>query len=236
MNSAASLKELISRHLDKFPDFDYYLPIIGKAENNEKSHPDITIECCNSLIQGISKSIILGLDPTVVKKELDRGKRENDTDKIFRRSLDLLKKNDDQYEDDFVRRGISLALSISTLRNARGDISHGRAVPKELRSDSSLARVALEMTSSLLRYSLSSFYAGVIEKLEQETTSDVDMDFDLPEVNYNDKRDFNSFLDDLYPLDGKFLYSEALYDLYYEDYLIQLDEFNEGLLEGTEEG
>ena len=38
-------------------------------------------------------------------------------------------------------------------------------------------------------------------------------------------RNFNEFLDEQYPLDGKPRYSRALYDQYSEDYEIQLQDF-----------
>ncbi|VAW31918.1 hypothetical protein MNBD_CHLOROFLEXI01-3647 [hydrothermal vent metagenome] len=99
------LKKLINRHLAEFPEFDYYLPIIEKAEKNEIPHPDICIECCNSLIQGTSKTIIIRLD-NGNRKELDSYK----TDKLIKRALKAIATNDNFYEEDFVRRSISLAL------------------------------------------------------------------------------------------------------------------------------
>ena len=39
----------------------YYVPIIKTAQDNQEKHPDITIECCNSLVQGISKTFIFSL-------------------------------------------------------------------------------------------------------------------------------------------------------------------------------
>ncbi len=125
------LKKLINRHLEDFPEFVYYLPIIDKAERNEIPHPDISIECCNSLIQGICKTIIIRLDPLKTATDL----KKSDTQDLVKPALKLLKHNDDVVEDDFVRRSVSITFAISTLRNARGDISHGKAVPKEIQSD-----------------------------------------------------------------------------------------------------
>ena len=220
---------LISINLEKFPEFDYYIPIIEKAKENEVPHPDIAIECCNSLVQGISKTVVLRLDPTADKEKLDKSRSENSTDAIFKRALNCIKENDDVYEEDFVRRGVSLAFAISTLRNARGDISHGRAVPKELQSNRELARVVMEMTASLLRYTLASFYIIEFDRASDEL-EEVEIPSEKPEtdlliVNYEGNEEFNNYLDDQYALDGKVIYSKALYELYYEDYLLQLDEY-----------
>lgn len=210
-----SLKKLINRHKPDFPEFNYYLPIIEKAENNELTHPDICIECCNSLIQGICKTIIIRLDDS--KSEADF--KAANTQDIVRPAMKLLKLNDDVVEDDFVRRSSSLALAVSTLRNARGDISHGRSVPKMLHSDMQLSKLVMGMTESFLRYTLACFYA--IE-LSQEDEEDV-----FQKVSYEEYPEFNEYLDSLYPWDGKMLYSESLYDRYYEDYDIQLQEYLE---------
>lgn len=220
---------LIGNNLDRFSEFGYYIPIIKKAERNEFPHPDITIECCNSLIQGISKTIVLRLDPTADKVKLEKNRSESSTDTLFKRALICMKENNDVYEDDFVRRGVSLALAISTLRNARGDISHGRAVPKELQSNRELARVVMDMTATLLRYTLASFYTieleQVKEDIKKEEASSYEVESDLPLVNYDENDEFNNYLDDQYDLDGKMIYSKALYELYYEDYLIKLDDY-----------
>lgn len=217
-----SLSNLIKRHNADFPEFEYYLPIISKAEKNEIPHPDISIECCNSLIQGISKTIILRLESDAEKKEVDNC----DTDKLVKRALKCIAINDDVYEEDFVRRCVSLAFSISTLRNARGDISHGKSVPKALYSDMSLSRSITGMTSSLLTYTLSSFYAIDLQAREDEKPTEelIDKD-DSQEINYENNLEFNNYLDELNPLEGKPLYSLALYEQYIEDYEIQLSDY-----------
>ncbi|MCK5727117.1 MAG: abortive infection family protein [Thiotrichaceae bacterium] len=203
-----SLNELINRHLNDFPEFSYYQSIIKKAKNNKAQHPDISIECCNSLIQGICKTIILRLDSSKTEKDFKR----KDTQDLIKPALKLLRVNDDVFENDFITRSASIALAVSTLRNARGDISHGRAVPKKLESDRNLARVVMEMTGSLLRYTLASFYA--IELVDRED-----------DITYEKNEEFNNYLDELNPLNGKPLYSLALYQQYNEDYKIQLSDY-----------
>lgn len=202
-----TVKDLIQRYSSSHSEFLYYVPIIEKAERNEIEHPDIAIECCNSLFQGISKTIVHKLDPNCDKKKFE----EEHLPTQVRKALSCLKVNDDVLEDDFVRRGVSLALAIGTLRNTRGDISHGRAVPKELQSDRSLSRLVLNMSAALLRYMLASFFAL------QPPVED--------QISYDANPDFNASLDEEYPLSGKPLYSLALYQQYYEDYLIRLEDY-----------
>ncbi len=218
-----SLKSLITRNLDQFPDFEYYIPIIEKAERNQEPHPDIAIECCLSLIQGISKTIILRLDKNADSKKLDTDNNECRAHNQFKRAIKLLKENDDIYEDAFTGSCSGLAQTIANLRNARGDISHGRAVPKTLQSDIELSRLIMEITDSLLRYTLGSFFAIDLTKKAGELERIAQEEEDL--IKYENNAEFNDFLDEEYPLDGKLLYSKALYALYYEDYEIRLQDF-----------
>lgn len=221
-----SLKSLITRNLGRFPDFRYYIPIIEKAERNQEPHPDIAIECCLSLIQGISKTIILNLDETATRDELESNNNESRVHKQFKRAAELIKQNDDIYETAFTSTCSGLASTIANLRNARGDISHGRAVPKVLQSDVELARLVMEITNSLLRYTLASFFvidlekqAKEVEEEERQSASEDDL------IKYEANPEFNDLLDEEYSYEGKLLYSQALYELYYEDYEIQLQEY-----------
>ncbi|KQN00588.1 hypothetical protein ASE78_05750 [Sphingomonas sp. Leaf25] len=128
-----------------------------------------------------------------------------------RAALKCLAAGDDVIEIDFPRRAESLVQIIGELRNQRGDISHGRAVPKELQSDRSLARLVLNLTEAITRYMLGSFFA-----LQPERP------FFPP---YDNNEAFNAYLDANTELPGKLIYSRALYDQYPEDYVIQLKEY-----------
>ncbi|MFY0598013.1 MAG: hypothetical protein JXQ85_16400 [Cognatishimia sp.] len=224
------LRILIEESKIDFPEFGYYLPIVDKALRYETERPDTTIECVNSLLQGFSKTIIIGLENGVNEDELDKPS-EAKSDKLIKRAMKCLRENDDQYEDDFARRGASLALSIATLRNARGDITHGKAVPKRLNSHRNLAASCNELGGSLLRYMYASYQSIALERRTLESAgtieeADTGADGEF-EVNYDDNPDFNEFLDEQNPLDGKLLYSEALFHLYLEEYVILLESFLE---------
>ena len=218
-----SLKSLITRNLDVFPDFEYYIPIIEKAERNQEPHPDITVECCLSLIQGVSKTIILDLDEKADPRKLESDRNESCAHHQFKRATELLKENNDIYETAFTGSCSGLVSTLATLRNTRGDISHGRAVPKVLQSDVGLARLVMEITDSLLRYTLGSFFAINLDKKVQEIERIAQEEESL--IRYEKNPEFNDLLDEEYSYDGKLLYSQALYKLYYEDYEIRLQIF-----------
>lgn len=326
-----SLKELIIKNKEKFPEFEYYIPIIEKAETNQEEHPDIAIECCNSLVQGISKTIIFSLLSSFItslsklpkvdikklinnesvhvqfstalgilekdvgdsvffdliekafqslqnKKPNNNGIKKIGTifkeaikisqekgiggedvqfliacDKLicdektsffeliqnaslslnqkptsedanFKEAIKLLSHHGDILEIDFVRACHNLINKISNFRNDRGDISHGREVPKLLKSNINLSRLIVEITESLLRYTLASFFILDLEKKAQEFEV-IEVKEQESKIGYEENPEFNDFLDEQYPLDDKLLYSQALYTLYYEDYEIRLQTF-----------
>lgn len=224
--------ELIVSNKERFPDFGYYISIAKKAERNLSNQPDICIETCKSLLEGVSKSIIERLDSTTKREELDK----KDVGPLIKQAARLLRKADNVIEDDFVTRCSSLAHALGTLRNERGDISHGKAVPKAASSNDRLSALCLSMTENVLFYMLDAFYSIPPEPEEpsQEIDEAVEVEPDLPTVSYDDNCDFNDWLDDKFPLpEGRLIYSSALYELYYEDYIIKLEEFREGL-EGEE--
>ncbi len=202
-----TLRELIERHSEESSEFRYYIKHINEAEANEITHPDIAIECCTALFQGISKTIVNRLNPPEDAKAFADGSVQSQV----RAALKCLAAGDDVIEIDFPRRAESLVQIIGELRNQRGDISHGRAVPKELQSDRSLARLVLNLTEAIGRYMLGSFFAMQAER-----------NF-VP--SYDDNEAFNAYLDADAALPVKISYSRALYAQYPEDYVIRLKEY-----------
>jgi hypothetical protein len=224
--------KLIKDNQAHFPECAYYLPLFGKARRNIVAHPDICIETCKALLEGIAKTIILGLDATAVREDLDK----KDVEPVVKMAARLLRANDDVIEDNFVNRVGGLAHSLGALRNARGDISHGKAVPKIEESDRSFARLCLQMTDAVTFYMLQSFFSRTLPPPPMVIDDDDSAELQLlpggiPNTEYEDNHAFNEELDRQYPLDGKLLYSDALYRLYYEDYLIELEAYTDALRE-----
>ncbi|RCJ38141.1 hypothetical protein A6769_10360 [Nostoc punctiforme NIES-2108] len=218
-----SLETLVKRHLKEFPNFQYYgafAEFISAIENyHEDLHTGVSLDCCNSLLQSICKTIITQIDPRVEGKTLNKGAK-SETNNLISEAAKLLQKNDDIYERDFISKLSQIGKHINELRNARGDLSHGKHIPKELLNDQDLSRLLREITESLSRYLISSFFSFALEKKSKE-------DFEIKEnrIGYEDHPEFNDLLDEEYPLDGKLLYSQGLYELYYEDYEIRLQTF-----------
>lgn len=208
-----SVIELIRQNSSSFPEFNYYIPLIEKAQNNVSIQPDICIEICKSLLEGVSKSIIEKLPNSYTREDLDK----LEVGPLVKLAAKELKRNDDVVEDDFVTRCSSLAYALAALRNARGDISHGKAAPKLKQSNAKLSTFSIQMTASILHYMLDAFFIMATEAPEEETGE--------KSVRYEDNPEFNTYLDDENPLEGRVLYSLALYEQYYEDYLIKLSDY-----------
>lgn len=219
--------ELIVQNAARYPEFRYYISIMKKAERNLSNQPDICIETCKALLEGISKSVIERLDSAAIRRDLDKA----EVVPLVKQAVRLLKKADNVIEDDFVSRCCSLAFAMATLRNERGDISHGRAVPKLIASNDRLSKLSLSMTTSIICYMLDAFYTlDIGPSLEKdESRSSDDQQSHLPTLLYEDQAGFNDWLDETHPLEGRLVYSKALFDLYYEDYVIQLEEFRENV-------
>ena len=153
-----SLEALVNRHIQDFPDFQYYgafAEFISAIENyHQDLHTGVSLDCCNSLLQSICKTIITQADPKMEFEILDKGSSST-TNSLVSRAAKLLQKNDDMYEKGFISEVTKLARCIADLRNSRGDVSHGRRIPKELVNDQDLSRLLREITESLSRYLIS---------------------------------------------------------------------------------
>jgi DNA mismatch repair ATPase MutS len=215
-----SLKALIERHRHDFPDFQYYgsfaefIKAIEIYHQELDSHTGVTADCCNSLIQSLCRTII-----TQMTSETAASLKKDRTDQLVKKAAKLLQQNDDIYERNLISQLEQIGKHINDLRNARGEISHGRAIPKELIHDKELPRLLREITESLARYLLSSFFCSRIEEPTEEAKKEKSC------IQYDKNPEFNDYLDQLYPYEGKLLYSQGLYTLYYEDYDIKLQEF-----------
>lgn len=188
-----------------YPEFGYYLKHAEEIRNHEESHPDIAIECCVSLLQGISKSIVYRLD-----KSVDRGLFEKSTlEHQVKEAFKAIEESSDVVELALPRACSTVARLAGEIRNKRGDISHGKAVPKEIESDASLARLALEMTEALARY----MFAHLIR-------------LDDTEIRYTEYPDLNAELDEQGPKIGLTPYSKLLFENDFPAYQDAVDEYN----------
>ena len=200
-----TFESIVESFSSEQPEFQYYLKHAKEIKGNEENFPDITIECCNSLLQGLSKTICYRLDPTMDRKIFEKGTIEHQVKTAFK----LIGSASDVIEIALPQACSTVARLAGELRNMRGDISHGKAVPKEIQSDASLARLALDVTEALSRYMLCHL-----------------MLLTEPKVRYEDNNELNQILDDLGDPIGSTPYSLLLFTHDFDAYVFELDKFN----------
>lgn len=184
-------KDILKALESRYTNIDYYQTIIEKIEENVDSNPDISIESCKALLEGLSKfiwkQIDLSYDATVADKM--------DFHPVVRQAMTKLADYNEDIELDFVNKVNKLIVSIGEVRNKRGDISHGKLSPKEYFSDSQFSNLVMNITDNMLYYVLHSFSKVAIAK----------------ELEYEDHKEFNEWFDSENPL-GFLSYSRALFD------------------------
>jgi len=184
-------KDILKALESRYTNIDYYQTIIQKIEENVESHPDISIESCKALLEGLSKFIWKQIDQTYDALVADK----MDFHPVVRQAMTKLADLNEDIELDFVNKVNKLIVSIGEVRNKRGDISHGKLSPKEYFSDSQFAYLVMNITDNMLYYVLHSF-------------SKVSL---IKELEYEDHPEFNEWLDNENPI-ANLSYSKALFD------------------------
>lgn len=197
-------KEIIK--INKF-NVSYYNSLLDIIDDYQEEKPDITIETCKALLEGISKLIlhIIRQEPI---HELDKS---NNLQDIFKSALTELNNKHDYFNDEFVKRTASLIHLLGEIRNKQGDICHGRTSLKQQKNCQDFAEMVSIITESLAIYMLRKF----------------DEVSETP-LRYDDFKEYNDYLDlsiENFPIQTE-KFSKILFeydkDVYYSRYV---DEF-----------
>ncbi len=193
-------REIILANIEKHSHFEEYFKILDIIKANEFKNPDICIESCKALIEGISKTIIVNLDNTRTAENID----DDNLPKLFKESMNLLTDKCEDIEGDFIIRFSSIIQVLGEIRNKRGDISHGRMAPKAIFSSHKLASTVKNMTESMLEYVLAHYFS---------------VDFSTGKLIYDELEEYNNWLDENtdFPI-KKAKYSQLLYENDYDEY------------------
>lgn len=163
-------------------EFKEYLFLVDKIEKYLEVMPDISIECCKSLFEGISKNILLKLTKKFDSNHINNMPVETVVNNMLIELL-LKLKLDSTLEKEitiFKKNTIDFIKEIRNIRNSRGDISHGRNYPK-IDFSTPIEAKSIVITSDIFLSKLL-FYYLLIEK---------------PTVyNYENYEDFNNSLDE----------------------------------------
>lgn len=168
-------REFIEANKGFYPWLDELYVVISSIEKNLLQHPDIAIESCKALLESIANTTLQILDSTYVKDE------SIEVHKLLKKAKDKLLSFDVEAEESILTKATSLLHGIAEIRNKRGDISHGRALPKELRSSIQLAKLIKSTTDGVAAY----FLYLLCEVMNLDT-----------EIQYEDNPKFNEYLDD----------------------------------------
>lgn len=184
-------KDILKQLEIQYSNIEYYYVIVEKIERNVDVNPDIAIESCKSLLEGLSKfiwkQIDAAYDPLIADKM--------DFHPLVKQMANKLSDFNEDMEVDFVNKVNKLIVSIGEVRNRRGDISHGRLSPKEYFSDTHFSNLVMNITDSMLSYILHCFSKVSVVK----------------ELEYDDNPEFNEKMDTENPF-GFLSYSQALFD------------------------
>ncbi|NQY33300.1 MAG: abortive infection family protein [Coraliomargarita sp.] len=182
----------------------YYDSHLELIELYIEEKPDISIETCKAIIEGVSKLSLHVLTGESLKT-LDK---EENLSKLCKRALLELQKGRGFSDAAMCQRLSSIVHYLGEVRNAHGDIGHGRASLKDQVNDADFAELIIGITDLMGTY--------MLRRLEQLAEKPVE---------YEDNHEFNEYLDELHDLPGKVLYSRALFEQEPENYEVELGDW-----------
>jgi len=182
---------------------EYYQSHFDLVEDYIDEKPDITIETCKALIEGISK-----LSLHLLNQEPLDSHNDEKFQVLVKRALTELQKGRGFSDADLCKRLSGVVHYIGEVRNEHCDIGHGRASLKDQVNDADFADLVVGITDSVCTYMLRR-----LDILAEKV------------IEYDDHPEFNAFLDEQYQLPGKILYSKALFNQERETYEIELADF-----------
>ena len=218
-------REILEKYTPRYPDFGYYDTIISKIENNLYDNPDITIEACQSLIEGVAKSVLLYLDKTQQHRIIEKGKFMPSYDKaitLLSREYERILTDESDFEINICKEFRAQIVAIREIRNSRSDISHGRSVPKKFNSSIKLSKTIKGITDNITTYILEHLFI-LLDALPT---------INIIEYDSEEYKEFNIFLDlqfDAFPIE-KVGYSKVLYDYEPETYIVKYKDYTSSLV------
>jgi len=244
-------RNFLLQNKESFEAYDYLndYEVLFKAID-EKVTADHSIEACKSLLEGLAKTIIAQVNIrnpetekrfeaqdwknlTILKTQIQSSNPK--FQELVRQSILVLSAFHHSCEKDFLLGFSSKYFSaIAKLRDRRGDISHGREVPKQEKSSLALASMIESITDVITIHMLEVFtLIDFSVDNESETYNFIDESFavkpdaDLETLNEKEKsiRQFNEQLDNENPIGDGLRFSEALYYQKQEEYLILLSDY-----------
>lgn len=199
-------KEAIQNNKENIEGLIDYLTVVSEIEDNISKKPDITIESCKSLIEGLcKKALILISDKYNSDKQL-RGTCENQMSTLIKTTFNEIYANSIERDLNnslyeiiknkvciqkivkkaqvkFLENGKTAVSKITAIRDNKGDISHGRIYPKK-ESEIHLAKSIVSITDGICSFMILEFSRQYQEKLALNG-----------KLIYSEQEEFNDWLD-----------------------------------------
>ncbi|GAB3019019.1 abortive infection family protein [Spirosoma pulveris] len=207
-------KNILNQLESQYKSIGYYFTVIEKIEENTNSNPDIAIESCKALLEGMSKFIWKHIDFSYDAIKVDK----MDFQPLVRQAVSKLGDLNEDIEVDFVNKLNKLIVCIGEVRNKRGDISHGKLAPKAYVSDAQFSNLVVNITDNMLHYILYCFS---------------NIRTPVKEIKYEDNPKLNEKLDNENPF-GFLSYSKALFNQDIEAYRQEILNYQDQLTTGED--
>lgn len=224
-------KAKIEEFKDEIEGLTGYNLIVEEIKENLPKNPDISIESCKSLIEGLSKKSLELLSTTYQESKKFRDKCNNKLPFLIQSAFDevyafnvikeqhkslykvisdkvILQRITDKRNIAFKADMQNAVKKVAAIRHDRGDISHGRIYPKPIESELHLANSIKSITDGICSFMIHELAIQYKVKQEQDK-----------KLIYKDEDDYNEWLDDQNDnLITKIDFSRLLFDNSYEKY------------------
>lgn len=232
----------------RIPGLEGYNTVIAKIEENINTNPDIAIESCKSLIEGLCKMALKLISQDYERSNSLRKQCKNDFPFLIERTFNevfennveaslyillgnviyehnkkevLLKKAKENLKSNLTKTIIKIA----AIRHERGDISHGKIYPKDIESSTNLSKSIVSITDGICSYLIHEFSTQYLSKELETEKLDYDSESEYNQWLNNQTDNFTAKIDFSYLL-YKNSY-EKYEEIYYLDYQECLNEIGE---------
>ncbi|MPQ46991.1 hypothetical protein GCQ56_08175 [Marinifilum sp. N1E240] len=224
-------KDTIAVHKDNIPGLDGYSRVISKIEENITTNPDIAIESCKSLIEGLCKKALELVSDKYNSDKRLRGLCENNMKDLVKTAFNHVYSNGleanmheslyhiiqqktrtqtfiENAQKSLYLNSKSAIDKIAAIRHDRGDLSHGRIYPKKIESEIHLAKSIASITDGICSFMIHEFSRQYEIKAHESK-----------KLVYDEWDEFNTWLDQQNDtLTTKVDFSRLLYSQTYEKY------------------
>ncbi len=242
-------KEAIQENKENIEGLIGYTVVISEIEDNISINPDISIESCKSLIEGLCKKALELISDKYNSDKQLRGTCEdkmsvlikttfsevysNGLERDLHSSLYEIIKNKvrtqrllKNAQTELLKNSKTVVDKITAIRHNRGDISHGRIYPKIQESEIHLAKSIASITDGICSFMILEFSRQYEEKIALSG-----------KLIYSEQEEYNEWLDKQNDkLTTKIDFSKILFEnspekyeeIYYLDYLESIEAKDDG--------